>query len=488
MKRTHSLVVIFVLVIAPMFPVFMVPTTNTDSNPITHLDDILEELVDMGGLITSPEEDVELNMMIFTETPSSKDGLYYVCKQGMDVVAYFGASIVKYLSGSTVFTLEFPGSRSVVPQGEHRTGSVTNYLLGNDPSLWKIGIEDCAVVRYPDIYPEIDLVYKIQDGNLKYEFVVAPDADPGLIKLKYEDVDSIEIIDDGFIVTREGQQMTDTQLRVLQKNGDIEVGCTFSFDDNNNIIFNLDMYDDSEELVIDPILLGYSTFIGESFSDSAYGIAVENGFAYITGETWCSDFPTFNANDSTYNGGSDCFVTKLAADGQSIIYSTFLGGSSDDCGKGIVLESGFAYVIGYTYSSNFPTTIDALNQTFNGGNTDCFVTKLATDGQSLIYSTFLGGEDDDFGNGIAVESGNAYITGETLSGDFPTTTNAFDESQNGGADVFVTKFAADGQSLVYSTYIGSTEDEIGNGIAVESGNAYITGYTLSTGYPTEHAY
>ncbi|MHA1481727.1 MAG: DUF7948 domain-containing protein, partial [Candidatus Thorarchaeota archaeon] len=149
MSRNLSLVILFVLVIAPMFPVFMVPTTNADT--ITPLDDIPAGLVDVNAPDIMPEQDVELNMMFFTETPSSDDGLYYVCRGGVDAVAYFGASTVKFLSSGIVFTLEFPGSNEVTPQGENPTGSVTNYLLGSDSSQWKTGVEDCAVLRYSEI-------------------------------------------------------------------------------------------------------------------------------------------------------------------------------------------------------------------------------------------------------------------------------------------------------------------------------------------------
>ncbi|MHA1927524.1 MAG: hypothetical protein ACTSV2_02980, partial [Candidatus Thorarchaeota archaeon] len=146
MNRNLSLVILFVLVIAPMIPMFMVPTTNADST--TSLTDISEEVVDVGVRDTLPNDDVDLSMMFFTETSSSEDGLYYVCRRGTDAIAYFGASMVIYLAGDTVFTLEFPGSNVVIPETEDPTGSVTNYLLGNDPSNWKTGVEDCSLIRY----------------------------------------------------------------------------------------------------------------------------------------------------------------------------------------------------------------------------------------------------------------------------------------------------------------------------------------------------
>ncbi|MHA1480042.1 MAG: DUF7948 domain-containing protein, partial [Candidatus Thorarchaeota archaeon] len=420
MKRMHSIVLLFVLVIAPMFPVFMVPITNTDS--INSLDDIPVELVDVGAPDSLPKEDVDLNMMFFTETTSSDEGLYYVCRRGMDSIAYFGESMVKYLSGGTVFTLEFPGSRSVVPQGESPTGSVTNYLLGNDPSKWRTGIEDCGVLSYSEIYPGIDLVYKLLDGNLKYEFVVKPYANPELIQMRYPEADLLDVHDDHLTVSKSEFSFSDIGLWVFQGGEKIvEVDCAFQPLDMNMIGFDVGHYIKSQTLIIDPTLV-YSTYLGGSSDDRGYGIAVEGG-------------------------SYDCFVTKFAADGKSLLYSTFLGGTSDDYAMDIAVESGYAYITGYSSSSGFPT-VNAYDST-HGGLIDCFVSKLAADGQSLIYSTYLGDSLLDMGDSIAVEDGYAYVTGSTGSTGFPTY-NAYDSTHNGGTDCFVTKFAADGQSLNYS--------------------------------------
>ncbi|MHA1930364.1 MAG: DUF7948 domain-containing protein [Candidatus Thorarchaeota archaeon] len=483
MNRNHSLVILFVLVIALMFPVFMVPTATTDSN--TQSDDIQQALLDVDVPDTIPNADVDLSMMFFTETLSSEDGLFYVCRRGMGSIAYFGASSVMYLAGDTVFTLEFPGSNEVIPEAENPTGSVTNYLLGNDQSQWNTGIRDFAILRYSEIYPGIDLVYKLHDGNLKYEFVVSPYADPDAIRLDYVDVDTIEITDDALIVTKDGQQMADTALKVFQNAGAIDVGCTFSLDERNSIVFNLGTYDRSDVLVIDPIIMAYSTYLGGSSTDAAYSISVENGYAYIVGRTESSGFPILNAYDSNLGSTRDCFVVKLAPNG-SLIFSSFLGGTNQETAYGIAVESSYAFITGVTFSTDFPTTLNAFNSTHSGAE-DCFVVKLAADGQSLIYSTFLGGSANDLGNDIAVENSFAYVTGETDSIDYPTV-NAFNSTNSGGIDVFVTKLATDGQSLIYSTYIGGTTSDYGCSIAVEDAFAYIGGRTASTGFPTFNAY
>jgi len=230
--------------------------------------------------------------------------------------------------------------------------------------------------------------------------------------------------------------------------------------------------------------LVYSTYLGGSDMDWGCGIAVDSsGNAYVTGWTWSADFPTQNAFQRRFGGANDAFVTKLNSSG-SLVYSTYLGGSRPDWGYGIAVDSsGNAYVTGRTLSTDFPTR-NAFQRTFGGGGDfDAFVTKLNPSG-SLVYSTYLGGSGGDRGHGIAVDSsGNAYVTGETYSTDFPTK-NAFQRTFGGEWDAFVTKLNPSG-SLVYSTYLGGSGDDEGYGIAVDSsGNAYVTGLTDSTDFPT----
>jgi len=198
-----------------------------------------------------------------------------------------------------------------------------------------------------------------------------------------------------------------------------------------------------------PSDLVYSTFLGGSGSDRGYDIAVDgDGNTYVIGSTHSSDFPTTTgAFDTSYGGGSsDIFVTKVDASGTApLVYATFMGGNGEDYSEGIAIDGdGNVYVTGYTYSSDFPTTTGAVDTV----STWCcaFVTKVNASGTApLIYSTFLDGSSDDYGEGIAVDgSGNAYVTGYTYSSDFPTTTGAFNISQSSYGDVFVTKVNASG--------------------------------------------
>ncbi|MCX6832370.1 MAG: SBBP repeat-containing protein, partial [candidate division Zixibacteria bacterium] len=191
----------------------------------------------------------------------------------------------------------------------------------------------------------------------------------------------------------------------------------------------------------------YSTYLGGGDSDYGYGIAVDgSGNAYLMGRTYSSNFPTLNPYQ-TYQGNGDVFVTKLSSTGNSLISSTYLGGGGGDVGRGIAIDaSGNAYVTGYTNSSNFPT-LNPYQSTFQGGVYDAFVTKLSNSGNNLIYSTYLGGGEYDVGWEIAVDvSGNAYVTGYTYSTNFPTLNPYQTYQGNGGA--FVTKLYFDGANDV----------------------------------------
>jgi Beta-propeller repeat len=208
----------------------------------------------------------------------------------------------------------------------------------------------------------------------------------------------------------------------------------------------------------------------------------------VTGYTKSNNFPTENPLAGTLAGSNDVFVTKLNAAGDALVYSTYLGGSGSDIGLGIALDAvGDAYVTGYTTSTNFPTA-NPYQSTIGSGQ-EAFVTKLNAAGNALIYSTYLGGNNDDSGYGIAVDAvGDAYVTGYTYSTNFPTE-NPFQSTIGGGRDAFVTKLNAAGDALIYSTYLGGSSDDVGLGIAVDlAGNAYVTGDTASTDFPTENPF
>jgi hypothetical protein len=239
--------------------------------------------------------------------------------------------------------------------------------------------------------------------------------------------------------------------------------------------------------------LVYSTYLGTgSTADMGVGgIAVDaSGAAYVTSDTQSSIFPTQSAYQATLRGSSNAFVTKLAAGGNALVYSTYLGGAGKDQGAAIAVDgSGSAYITGSTGSYNFPTTKTAYQTALRGAG-NAFVTKLSPAGNALVYSTYLGGSGGDGGVGIALDSHlSAYITGSTNSTDFPTQSPVQATYQGGNLDVFVTKLSPAGDALLYSTYLGGAHDDSGYGIAVDaSGSAYVTGSTGSSNFPTQSAF
>src|SRR5216683_1132112 len=363
----------------------------------------------------------------------------------------------------------------------------SNYFLGNDPQNWRTNVPTYAKVRYQGVYRGVDLVYYGNQQQLEYDFIVAPSADPRTIRLAIAGAKKLELGPSGDLVlsTAAGEVRLHKPI-VYQQAGGIreEIAGRYVLRGKCQIGFEVATYDASKPLIIDPVL-SYSTYLGGSAGDSGNAIAVDaSGNAYVTGETSSTNFPTKNPSQSASGGGADVFVAKLDPTGSTLVYSTYLGGSGGESGNGIAVDaSGDAYITGFTNSANFPTKNPL--QAALGGAGDAFVAKLDPTGSALVYSTFLGGTMDDFGNGIAVDaSGNAYVTGETSSTNFPTK-NPLQPASGGVRDAFVAKLNAAGSALVYSTYVGGSGEDSGNGIAVDSaGNTYVTGLTRSTNFPT----
>jgi hypothetical protein len=269
---------------------------------------------------------------------------------------------------------------------------------------------------------------------------------------------------------------------------------------NQKIIFRRDIF--LTKFTPNGQNLVFSTYFGGIKHETLTKMLVDDsGSIYLTGITSSPDFPTRNAYNATYGGignpPDDIFLTKFSSDGQSLEFSTFLGGSSDEYpSEMLVDDSGSIYIAGITYSSDFPTE-NAFNAT-HGGAVDVFLTKFSSDGQSLDFSTFLGGSDQEtcwncfFGsfkytNMIVDETGHIILSGITSSPDFPTI-NAFDTTLDGWTDIYITKFSPDGQLLVFSTYLGGSDNEfITNMIIDSAGSIILSGWTLSDDFPAENA-
>jgi hypothetical protein len=384
--------------------------------------------------------------------------------------------------------------------GGKPSAGVVNYFLGNDPRKWRSNVPTYGSVRYEGVYPGVDLVYYGSQRQLECDFVVAPGADPGKIRLAISGAPDIRLDGHGDLIFGVGTGQVRMQRPEIYQSidgGKRQVAGGFLITGEGQLAFQVAKYDRSKSLIIDPTI-SYATYVGGTGYDTAYGIAVDStGNAYITGETASANFPVANGYQPSFGGASDAFVTKLNASGTDFVYSTYVGGSGQEgygyaYYGGIAVDSaGSAYVAGLTESVNFPTTPGAFQPAWGGGGScgsgagsvcpDAFVFKLSPSGSSLTYSTYLGGSGADGASGIAIDSsGNAYVTGYTLSADFPMSPGAPQTYGN----AFLTKLDPSGSAAVYSIRLAGSGQGLGadEGFAVavdSSGNAYVTGQTNS---------
>jgi len=399
--------------------------------------------------------------------------------------------------GALALKAKFVGaSPRVAVVGRRRQSGAFNYLIGNKPEAWKTNVPGYSEVFYRGLYPGIDLTYKGVDGRMKYQFNLAPGADPKAIRILFQGAKALKTTPEGaLLIHTPWGTLKDTKPYAYQivdgKRSTVEA--EFSAE-GRVATFWLGDYDKTKPLVIDPVMK-YSTFVGGGggSAQTSYAISVDTtGNAYITGTTDATDYPTTaGAYDTSLNSATgNVFVAKLNASGSGLVYSTFIGGSTQnawDAGYDISVDAGGnAYIVGQADEASFPTTVGAFDRTV-GGASDGFALKLNAAGSGLVYSTFLGGTSAWQENawGVAVDSsGSAYVTGLAGAGnyggpsDYPVTAGAYDTTSNGGYyDVFVTKLNPAGSALVYSTFLGGDgNDDAGYDISVDStGNAYVTG-------------
>jgi hypothetical protein len=327
---------------------------------------------------------------------------------------------------------EFVGANQVQPIGKEQLGWNCNYFYGNDPEKWCTDVPNFAIIFYENLYPGIDLRYYTHESGLKYDFMVHPGADFRQIRIRYEGAERLEVDNSGnLIIQTKIKNIVDGELFIYQDfdgGGHQVIG---SFEMHNSMEYGfkiLDDYDQDKLLIIDPII-------------------------------W---FPNWAIIGGV--GNDQCYA--IAAD-----------------------EEGNSIITGFTNSSNYPVSLGAYDETYNG-NKDIFIIKLNVNKTKLIYSTYLGGGNDDWSLDIKLDrDGNSYITGNTSSGNFPTTENAYDRIHNGLNDVFAAKLNVNGSKLLYSTYIGENNNDHGRSIAIDpKGNAFITGWTASANFPTMNAY
>lgn len=385
-------------------------------------------------------------------------------------------------------------------RGTEKQKATVNFFRGNDPAKWRRDLPTYAGVVYENLWSGIDWHVAGKGKTLKYEFVVKPGADPRQIKLAYQGVERLVLSDAGELVVKlRSGELRDAKPTVYQEKGGekIPVEARFALINARIYGFALGPYDPQLPLIIDPSLY-FATYLGGDSWDFPDDMVIDgSGNIYVTGYTTSTDFATVGAYDTSQNGSDDIFVAKLASNGQSLTWCTYIGGSSGDGGKAIAVDSsGRAYVAGYSYSTDFPTASAYQGSKGGSGTTtrDAVVFKLNASGSSLLYSTYLGGTTTahDSAHGIAVDNnGIAWVAGKAASTDFPTTAGVYDTSWNGGTDFFVAKLdtaQSGSSSLSWSTYVGGTNpdemDWLKGGMAVDgSGNVYVTG-EAKAGFPT----
>ncbi|MGB6691144.1 MAG: SBBP repeat-containing protein [Terracidiphilus sp.] len=400
---------------------------------------------------------------------------------------------------------------------EDRQITRTNYFIGNDPAKWRTDIPNYGRIRYSDIYPGIDLVYYGNRHRLEHDFVVAPGADAGRIRLAVESAMHMRIdraTGDLILNTGSGELRLLKPVTYQEFSGHRStVSSNYRLVAKNTIEFRVGSYNHGHPLVIDPVLV-YSTYLGGSGNskgngDQGNGIAVDSsGDAYIVGTTYSTNFPLSSGAIQSLNyaaeasNNSTVFVSELNPAGTALVYSTYIGGSNYDFGYAIALDAlRNVYIAGATYSVDFPATCGSF-QTANPSKSEAtsgFVAKLNPAGDGLVYSTFLGGEGDeiypargDVAQALAVDSaGDVYLTGYTWSANFPTTEGAFQTEFAGTtslSNAFVAKLNPGGTGLLYSTFLGGSGSknggDYGNAIAIDSsGDAYVAGSTGSANFP-----
>ena len=376
-------------------------------------------------------------------------------------------------------------------KGSEPLGSVANYLIGRDPTLWRTNVPQYRKVIVTGVYPGIDTVFYGNGRSLEFDLRVHPGADPASIRFAYEGTEGLHLTSAGDLVFAVGgHEITQHKPVTYQQSGPVAANYRIT-PGKNEVTLQVGSYDHSQLLVIDPVL-AYGTFFGGTGLDGANAIAVDSaGNAYIAGHTNSSNLPASPSRppQPALAGQADAFVAKINPAGTALVYTTYLGGTGDDRATGIVVNAaGIVSLCGITNSANFPMVApvgSGLGRAFYGGASDGFVAILNSAGNALTLSGYLGGAAEDMANAIAVDGAGAlYVTGRTNSPAFTGVTTASAQfTTGGGYDVFATKILSTGQ-IQYSTFFGGTGDDGANAIAVDFfGVAYIVGRTTSAAIP-----
>ena len=416
--------------------------------------------------------------------------------------------------------------------GGGRAAGEINYLIGRYKEHWRTNIPSYSEIRAEEIYPGIDLRYHGDQRQLEYDFIISPGASPDAIKLEFTGLDDLTIDDEGnLLLTTSGGVIKQRKPIIYQDiNGKrirIETGYRLSHDQSKKLFqvgFEVAAYDQQHPLIIDPIM-EFASYIGGEGDDQGLAMTLDDqGYIYIAGATNSLTLPEGFQPINTLIGIQDSFITKISPDGQSIIYTTYLGGSGyriphhrgekypkwdendDDTpwweveqrdhdqkqanydkeqANGIaVTKMEEVLITGITNSNTDFPLVQPIQSQYGGGTVDSYVAKLSEDGSEILFSTYLGGADTDTGIAVALDSSeNIIIAGNSNSKDFPTM-KAIQNKSQGGQEIVITQLSADGQLIQYSTYLGGRDEDTVKAMILDSkGNLVLTGYTRSWDFP-----
>jgi uncharacterized repeat protein (TIGR01451 family) len=393
---------------------------------------------------------------------------------------------------SDAVRLLFVGANPAVSllAGDELPGKV-NRLLGNDPSAWETGLPTYGSLTYDGLYPGVDLTFAGSGGLLKGTYYVAPGANAGQVRWRYDGAANVSVdpgTGDLRIALSGGRSLVEQAPVVWQTVAGSRnlVSSRYVLASDGTVSLALGGYDTTRELVIDPTLV-YSAYLGGGDFDAAMSVAVDaSGAAYVTGISLSSDYPRTIGH--ALSGDYDAFVTKISPAGDAVVYSTYLGGSDDDDADSIAVDAaGNAYVVGTTSSSDLPST-NGVQASLQGMD-DAFLVKLGPAGDAVLYGTYLGGSGPDQGTGVALVSGGVvYVAGTTMSPDFPTAA-AYQSALHGPYDAFLAKIdtgQSGAASRQFATYLGGGAMDASMAVASDGVNAYLVGVTMSADFPTHN--
>jgi len=494
----------------------LVSLNSTKYPEVSHQPTILSQTETIKSTIdTTTAKSVLSSSQYFTENKGQwNPEILYIGNTSFGRVSFTTSGIyyeIKQEQSEKYISLSFVEPNIPTIKGSDLLLHHNNYMLGN-LEKWAIGCKNYATIVYTNIWTGIDLSYSFTAEGLKYKYYLHPEANIDDLKVKVTGATLKEENTALILDSIKGHTFTliDDELCTFTKDSKQELTSSFVINGNNIYSFNIESLLEArnETIVIDPCV--YSTYIGGSDDDYGYSIAVDDqNCAYIAGSTHSKDFPVNKTVDGekapgyeqTYNGNIDAFVVKLNQEGTQIVYSTFIGGNDDDHGYSIAVDDqNCAYIAGSTHSKDFTVnkTVDGAktpgyDKTYNGGFCDAFVVKLNQEGTQIVYSTYIGGNGYDSASSIALSSDYCvYLAGGTQSNNFPVNKTVEGEKAPGYDQIcndkfmnaFVVKLNQEGTQIVYSTYIGGSDFDYGDSIAVDDQDcAYVTGSTRSKDFP-----